>query len=74
MCPREWEVTSTVLVSDTWVLGHTFCAFNELFEVTSFHPVSPPGAVTEAGSIHVAAQLHTTLVANDVRSESPCTI
>lgn len=61
MCPRQWEVMSSVLVSDTWFLGHTFCALNELFELTSFHPVSPPGAVTEAGSICVAAQLRTAL-------------
>ena len=72
MCPRQWEVMNSVLVSDTWFLSHTFCALNELFEVTSFHPVSPPGAVTEAGSIRVAAQLHTTL--QMIRSESPCTV
>lgn len=56
----------TVLVSDTWFLGHRFCALNELFEVTSFHPVSTPRAVTEAGSIRVAAQLHTTLQMSDL--------
>lgn len=61
MCPRQWEVMSTVLVCGTWFLGHTLCALNDLLEVTSSHPVSPPGAVTEAGSICVPAQPHTTL-------------
>lgn len=57
MCPRQWEVVCTV-VSDTGFLGHTFCALRELFEVTSFYPVRLD-AVTEEGSICVAAQLHT---------------
>lgn len=61
MYPIQWEVISTALVIDTWGLGHTFCALGELFEMTSFHPVSSPGAVTKAGSIHVAAELHSTL-------------
>lgn len=51
-CSGEWFLV---------LIFGCFCALNGLFKVTCFYPVSSPDAVTEAGSIRVAAQPHTTL-------------
>lgn len=70
---QDCEVVSTVPISDICFLGHTFSTFCELFELTRFHCADPHGAVTRAGSTHVAAQLHTMLqVMSDLGFLIPC--